>query len=171
MAVRSASSPTPNIGSGTATPLGMTNSYSGTVDCTSGCNYTGSKDSEDITGTNGGTNQDPNAMAWRVRGTDKVNGGKSGPGWNTQAPQLTQGVQFSVNTTGFYNIVFEYDWYTTAQAIRDLQAQYTTDGSTWINVGPVNVAPAGGGYYPQIVINFPALGITAVNNNPTSEFA
>jgi hypothetical protein len=167
----SASSPVPNIGSGTATPLGMTNNYSGAVDCTApspGCNYTSSVDHEDITGTTGGTNLDPNAMAWRIRGTDKTNGGASGPGWNTQAPQYTQGAQFMVNTTGYYNIVFEYDWYTTAQGIRNLQAQYTTDGSTWTNVGPVYVSPAGGGYYPQIVINFAAQTppITAVNNNP-----
>lgn len=157
----SASSPTPNIGAGTATPLGMANSYANAAN-----DYTGSKDNEDITGTNGGTNQDPNAMAWRIRGTTKNNGGKSGPGWNTLAPQYTQGAQFSVSTVGFYNIVFEYDWYTTAQAIRDLQAQYTVDGSTWINVGPMYVAPAGGGFFPQIVINFPALGISTVNNNP-----
>ncbi len=157
----SANSPTPNIGAGTATPLGMTNNYANAAN-----DYTGSTNKDDITGTNGGTNQDPNAMAWRIRGTTKNNGGKSGPGWNTLAPQYTQGAQFSVSTLGYYNIIFEYDWYTTAQAIRDLQAQYTVDGSTWINVGPMYVAPAGGGFFPQIVINFPALGISAVNNNP-----
>ncbi len=156
-------SPTPNIGTGTATALGMTNNYANAAN-----DYTGSTNKDDITGTNGGTNQDPNAMAWRVRGTTKNNGGASGPGWNTLAPELTQGVQFSVNTTGFHNIVFEYDWYTTAQAIRDLQAEYTTDGSTWTKVGPVQVAPAGGGFFPQIIINFAAQTppITAVDNNP-----
>ena len=162
-----ASSPIPNVGSGTATPLGMTNNFAGPpVGCTgAACLYTGSKDSEDITGTTGGTYTNPDAEAWRVRGTTKLNGGKSGPGWNTQAPEFTQGVQFNVSTVGFKYIVFQYDWFTTAQAIRDLQTQYTTDGTTWTNVGPVQVAPAGGGYFPQIVINFHALGITTVENN------
>ncbi|HUP02404.1 MAG TPA: hypothetical protein VMU19_00350, partial [Bryobacteraceae bacterium] len=156
----SSSSPTPNIGSGTATALGMTNSYANVAN-----NYTGSTNKDDITGTTGGTNPDPNAMAWRIRGTTKNNGGASGPGWNTLAPQYSQGAQFMVSTAGHQNIVFEFDWYTTAQAPRDLQAEYTTDGSTWTKVGPLYVAPIGGGYYPQIIINFPALGITAVNNN------
>ncbi|MBV8732178.1 MAG: hypothetical protein JO336_20410, partial [Acidobacteriia bacterium] len=122
-------------------------------------------DAEDTTGTTGGTNTNPNAMAWRIRS----NGTGFGNGWSTQAPEYTQGVQFSVDTTGYHHIVVEYDWYTTAQGVRDLQAQYTADGTTWVNVGSVEVAPAGGGYYPQITIDFQALGITSVENN--SHFA
>lgn len=162
--------PKPNIGAGAANPLGMVNSYSGTVNCSpaSSCNFTGSVNSEDITSTTGGTSQSYSAEAWRIRGTSKNNGGTSGNGWNTQAPQYTQGAQFLVSTAGYYNIVFEYDWYATAQGARNLQAQYTVNGgTTWINVGPVYVALAGGdAYYPQIVINFPALGIHTVDNNP-----
>jgi hypothetical protein len=164
-------SPTPNIGAGTATPLGMTNSYTSSVACSgAACDFTGSKDSEDVTSTTGGTNPSYSAEAWRIRGNDNNDGGKSGDGWNTQAPQYTQGAQFNVNTTGYYNIVFEYDWYTTADGARDLQAQYTTNANagtpTWTNIGPVQVAPAGGGFFPQIIINFGTLGITAANNNP-----
>jgi hypothetical protein len=146
-----------------AIPLGMMNSYPFTG--TDSNPYTGSVPATDLTVTGGGTDPNPQSLAWRVRGPSN-NHNNQGNGWNTAAPQYTQGAQFMVNTTGYYNIVFEYDWYTTAQAVRDLQAQYTTDGSTWNNVGPVMVAPAGGGYFPQITINFPALGITAVNNNP-----
>ena len=159
--------PLPNIGTGTATALGMTNSYAFPIGCSGGaCTYTGSTNKDDTTGETGGTNPSYSAKAWRIRGAGGLSGGSTGNGWNSQAPQLTQGAQFMVSTAGYYNIVFEYDWYTTAQAVRNLQAQYTTNGSTWINVGPVYTAPAGGGFYPQIVINFPALGITAVNNNP-----
>jgi hypothetical protein len=158
--------PTPNIGTGIASALGMTNAYAGpTVGCTgAGCQYTGSTNSDDLTGTNGGTDPNLSALAWRVRGTTKLTGGSSGPGWNTQAPEDTQGVEFAVSTVGFSNIVVQFDWYTTAQIVRDLQTQYTTDGSTWTNIGPIYVAPAGGGFYPGITINFS--GITAVNNNP-----
>jgi hypothetical protein len=157
--------PTPNTGSGTANPLGMKNSYS--LNCGSGCSFTGSVNSEDLTATPGGTNQSYSAKAWRIRGTGNNNGGTSGNGWSTQAPQYTQGAQFLVNTTGYHNIAFEYDWYVTAQGARNLQAQYTTDGTTWTNVGPLYVGPAGGdAYYPQIEINFAALGIHTVDNNP-----
>jgi len=162
----SSSSPAPNIGTGTATALGMTNSYKGPSPTCSGaaCTYTGSTNKDDITGTTGGTDPSLAAAAWRVRGTTKLTGGNSGPGWNTQAPEHTQGAQFAVSTLGRSDIVVQFDWYTTAEAIRDLQVQYTTDGSTWQNVGPVYIAPVGGGFYPGITVNF--AGIAAVNNNP-----
>ena len=160
------SSPTPNIGIGTATALGMTNSFKGpSPTCTgAACEYTGSTNKDDLTGTTGGTDPNLSALAWRVRGTTKLTGGSSGPGWNTQAPEKTQGVEFAVSTVGRSNIVVQFDWYTTAEIVRDLQAQYTTDGSTWTNIGPIYIAPAGGGFYPGITFNL--AGITAVNNNP-----
>ncbi len=156
--------PTPNIGTGVATPLGMVNSYKFPLGCTTSCEYTSSVNHEDLTSTNGGTDPNLSALAWRVRGTSTNAGGNTGPGWNTQAPEDTQGVEFAVSTAGYSNIVVQFDWYTTAQIVRDLQTQYTTDGSTWTNIGPVYVAPAGGGFYPGITINL--AGITAVNNNP-----
>ena len=166
--------PKPNIGSGTANPLGMTNSYAFPAGCNpvqtqpNPCLYTSSVNNEDITGATGGTNQSYSAEAWRVRGGSGTvtGGGATGNGWNTQAPQYTQGAQFLVSTAGYHNIVFEYDWYVTAQGARNLQAQYTTNGgTTWTNVGPLYVAPAGGdAYYPQIIINFAALGIHTVDN-------
>jgi len=156
-------SPAPSIGSGTAISLGMTNSYSYV---TGSHTYTGSVTADDLTVTTGGTDPSATALAWRIRGTSGDNGPNTGNGWNTAAPQYTQGAQFNVSTLGYYNIVFQYDWYTTAQGVRDLQAQYSTDGSTWTNVGPVQVAQSGGGYSNQISINFPALGIHSVDNNP-----
>lgn len=153
-------SPTPSIGAGTATALGMTNNYP-----IGGTTFTGSVNTDDLLVTAGGTDPSSTALAWRIRGSGQDTANNKGNGWNTAAPQYSQGVQFLVNTVGYYNIVFQYDWYTTAQGVRDLQAQYTTDGSTWTNVGPLQVAPSGGAYSDQISINFPALGITSVNNN------
>jgi len=153
-------SPTPSIGSGTATSLGMTNAYP-----IGGTKYSGSVTTDDLTVTTGGTDPSSTALAWRIRGSSKDNANNTGNGWNTAAPQYSQGAQFLVSTVGFYNIVFQYDWYTTAQGVRDLQAQYTVDGATWTNVGPLQVAQSGGGFSNQITINFAALGITTVNNN------
>ncbi len=72
-------------------------------------------------------------------------------------------------TTGQYHVVFQYDWYVTAQGFRDLQAQYNTDITNpngWTNAGPLQVTPDGGGFVNQITIDFAALGITGVDNNP-----
>jgi len=161
--------PTPNIGTGVASPLGMVNSFKGPSPTCSGaaCTYTSSVNHEDLTSTTGGTDPSLAALAWRVRGQSGLTGGATGPGWNTQAAEYTQGAEFDVSTVGHSNIILQFDWYTTADIIRDMQVQYSTDGSTWTNVGPVWVAPVGGkAYYPGITINFGALGITAVNNNP-----
>ncbi len=50
--------------------------------------------------------------------------------------------------------------------MRDLQALYTTDGSTWNLVGPIQVSGGGSVFNNQITIDFHALGITSVENNP-----
>ncbi len=137
---------------------------------------TGSVNTDDITDTN--LSSDPllvtanNSQAssniapndnntWRVRGAPGNNG------WNLAAPPCTQGAQFMVNTTGSYNIVLQFDWYTTADGVRDLQVLYTTNGgTTWTPVGPIQVSGGGSAFNNQITINFKALGITAVENNP-----
>ena len=138
-AISPVNSPTPSIGTGTATALGMTNSLS----YAGGTPFTGSVNTDDLTVTTGGT--DPERFGARLAHPRQRTGhaNNKGNGWNTAAPQYTQGAQFMVSTAGYYNIVFQYDWYTTAQGVRDLQAQYTTDGSTWTNVGPLQVAPVG----------------------------
>ena len=153
-------SPAPTIGSGTATPLGMTNNYTySTTPVT-----VGSIASSDITSTAGSS--DTGGNSWRIRGISGTAGVPgNGNGWNTAAPQYSQGAEFDASTAGYSNIVFQYDWYSTNQGVRDLQAQYTVDGTNWTNVGPVQIASPSA-YNNQITINFPALGITSVNNNP-----
>jgi len=169
-------SPAPSVGTGTATPLGMTNSYSFPVGGNTGT-LIGSVANADITTTEGSTdpNSDFTSNSWRVRGPacTKSNsncGPNVGNGWNTAAPQYSQGAEFDVSTSGQYHVVFQYDWYVTAQGFRDLQAQYNTNISNpngWTNVGPLQVTPDGGGFVNQITIDFAALGISGVDNNPS----
>ncbi len=161
-------SPAPSTGTGTATALGMTNGYTYTmptpnVGSINGSNVTKTTLSSDPSGTAAHNIGPNNNEAWRV-----VGGGTGAPGngWNLAAPPCTQGAEFDVNTTGYYYIVFQYDWYTTNQGVRDLQALYTTDGSTWTPVGPIQVTGGGSTFNNQITINFHALGITSVENNP-----
>jgi hypothetical protein len=146
LAVATNNAPAPSLGAGTAAPLGMTNnySYSNAV--------TGSVATADVLALAAGGNE------WRVRGTNPGNG------WNLAAPQYTQGAQFAVSTLGFTGISFKYDWFSTNQGVRNLQAQYTSDGSTWNNVGALQVAVPNA-YQNSLSINFGALGITSVNNN------
>ena len=50
-----------------------------------------------------------------------------------------------------------------------LQAQCNTNVSNpngWINVGPLQVTPDGGGFVNQITIDFDALGVCTSDNNP-----
>jgi hypothetical protein len=64
---------------------------------------------------------------WRVRATG------AGNGWSSAAPLEAQGAQFNVDTTGFDNITVSFDWYTTTQGEANLELEYTTDGTDWIN--------------------------------------
>ena len=161
--------PAPSTGAGSAHSLGMTNGYTYTmpapnVGSVDGSNVTKTTLSSDPSGTathNIGPN---NNEAWRIVGAATTSA--PGNGWNLAAPPCTQGAEFDVNTTGFHYIVFQYDWYTTNQGVRDLQALYTTDGSTWTPVGPIQVSGGGSAFNNQITINFHALGITSVENNP-----
>ena len=88
-------SPAPSIGTGTATPLGMTNNYSFPVGGNTGT-ITGSVANADITTTEGSTdpNSDFTSNSWRVRGPactkSAANCGENlippapvGNGWNT----------------------------------------------------------------------------------------
>jgi hypothetical protein len=114
--------------------------------------------------------------AWRIRGVGTASGSgqgsvvgnvNTGNGWNNAAPPCTQGAQFMVDTTGYKYVILQFDWYTTNQGVRDLQVLYTTNGgSTWTPVGPIQVSGGGSVFNNQITINFKALGITSVENNP-----
>lgn len=168
-------SPLPSTGVGAATPLGMTNSYSFPVGGSTGT-LTGSTTNADITTTEGSTDPalDFTSNSWRVRGPACTKSNSNcgvgvGNGWNTAAPEYSQGAEFDVPTTGEYHVVFQYDWYVTAQGFRDLQVQYNTNINNpagWTNAGPLQVTPDGGGFVNQITVDFKALGLTGVDNNP-----
>jgi hypothetical protein len=66
---------------------------------------------------------------WRIR----AQGTNSANGWSSLAPIGTQGAQFNVSTVGFNSITVSFDWYATTQGEANLQFEYTTNGTTWIN--------------------------------------
>jgi hypothetical protein len=140
-------SPAPTIGSGTATPLGMTNSFTSPPSVTN-C---------DVLSNPGSTTP---SLAWRIRG----GGTGSGNGWAAAAPQYSQGSQYLVDTTGYQDIVLTYDWFCTTQGVKHQQVQYTTDGSVWNNVGPLVVGPATEGWTNGITVDMSS--IAGVNDNP-----
>ena len=162
--------PAPDVGSGVATVLGMDNDYTfssgNTITGTGTFTYTtlyaiGSVAAADVVATGG----DPNgfANAWRVRGPSNNPGAPLGNGWALQAPPYTQGAQFSTSTVGYTNISFHFDWFTTTQGVKDLQEQYTLNGTTWINInGPLTAVS--NGFAPTQVINFAA--IAGAGNDP-----
>jgi hypothetical protein len=163
--------PLPDVGAGVATVLGMDNSYtfSGNNNITgtgtftfTGPSSTGSVAFADITATSG----DPNgfANAWRIRGPSNNLGDPQGNGWALQAPQYTQGAQFSVSTIGFTNVSFHFDWFTTTQGVKNLQEQYTLDGTNWINInGPLTAVA--NGFAATQVIDFSAIAGAANDPN------
>jgi hypothetical protein len=163
-------SPLPDVGSGVATVLGMDNNYTFSANNTitgtgtftfTGPSSTGSTASADITTTAG----DPNgfANAWRIRGPSNNLGSGPGNGWALQAPQYTQGAQFSVSTIGYTNISFHFDWFTTNQGVKNLQEQYTLDGTTWNSInGPLTAVA--NGFAATQTINFSA--IPGASNDP-----
>jgi hypothetical protein len=161
--------PAPDMGSGVATVLGMDNNYTfsgnntitgtGTFTFT-GPSSTGSVAFADVLATPG----DPNGFAntWRIRGPSNNLGDPQGNGWALQAPQYTQGAQFSSSTVGFTGVSFHFDWFTTTQGVKNLQEQYTLDGVNWINInGPLTAVS--NGFAPMQTINFS--GIAGASNN------
>ncbi len=170
-----ANSPAPTTGNGTAVSLGMTNNYTYTSGAKSGTN---SVTSDDILPTAGTANASFTESLWRIRGgnvTGQPSGNTTGNlavnGWNLSAPQYTQGVEFDVSTANFTNITVGFDWYSTTQGVRDLQEQYTLNGSTWINIGALQVATAndyfGGGSATEPTNTISFSGISGANNDPT----
>src|SRR5208283_3606356 len=101
--------------------------------------------------------------AWRIRGPSNSPGAPQGNGWALQAPQYTQGAQFSSSTAGYTNVSFHFDWYTTTQGVKNLQEQYTLNGTTWININSPLTAVSDGWLAPQ-TINFS--GIAGASNDP-----
>ena len=142
-------SPAPEVGVGTATPLGMTNNFTPSPSITSA----------DVLSNPGSSTP---SLAWRIRGNgDAPNNGN---GWAAAAPQYSQGAEFFTSTLGFQDIVLTYDWRPTTQGVKHQQVQYTSDGNTWTNVGPLQVGPGSEAWVNGIMIDLSA--IPAVNNNP-----
>jgi hypothetical protein len=83
---------------------------------------------------------------WRVRAQ------LAGNGWSTNAPVGTQGIQINADTTGFTNISVAFDWYLTKRGEANMQLEYTTNGSTWINI-PITIPAAQSGSSLQFVDN------------------
>jgi len=157
-AVAPDNTPAPTTGSGSATSLGMTNTYTETG---GGGNVSTTYD--DITKDTNSTIGNENV--WRIRGA----GATPGNGWSINAPEYTQGAEFDVSTVGYSSVSLSFNWAATAQGIANLQVQYTTNGTTWTNVGSLLNATVGnsspGGSFQTDTINFAALGITSVNND------
>jgi len=129
LAVGINSSPHTSTGLGTASALGMNNSYNNT-------NSISNPDIQSLAGSSSG-----GANCWRIRGFSTINGSR-GNGWSTNAPLGTQGALFAGSTFGYYKIKVSFDVYATADAEANLQVQYTTDGSHWFNA---NIASAASG--------------------------
>jgi hypothetical protein len=127
MAIAINNNPAPSTGAGTATALGMTNSY---VTNTSGA--AGSVNTDDIILT-AGASTGANSDAWRIRGLASGTAVGDGNGWSSVAPIGTQGAEFDTSTAGYSNINVSFDLYFTTQAPAKFELEYTTDGSTWIN--------------------------------------
>jgi hypothetical protein len=110
-----------------------------------------------------------NTDTWRIRGSSSATTQTGANGWSENAPQYAQGAQFTTTTAGYSNIVLSFNWASSAQGIANMQVQYTTNGTTWTNVGSLLSATVGnsssGGSYQTDTINFGTLGIASVNND------
>ncbi len=119
---------------------------------------TGNTATNDITSSSSSGNGSITENTWRVRSTDSANDGNLG--FSRAAPQYTQGTQWVTNTVGHTGpIDFSFDWFSTKQAIDFLQVQYSTDGSTWTNVGsPFTADPNTffSGTSPNITLQLPS---------------
>jgi hypothetical protein len=121
--------PPATLGYGSASVLGMNNTYNGTFST----NYA------DVLSAPGASTGD-NSYAWRIRGAP-------GNGWSTQAPIGTQGAEFDASTVGYSNIICLFDLYLTTQAEAKMCVLYTTNGWVTTNVA-LNLSY---GFYPAYI--------------------
>jgi len=126
-----------NAATATAMSLGMTNSYT----------YANGEGPGAVDGSNIAANSvAPGDNFWRIVGNSNSKNAGAGManGWNTAAPQYSQGAQFNVSTTGFSNLQLTFGWQATSQGVADLQVRSSTNGgATWTNVGSsIEMTPA-----------------------------
>jgi hypothetical protein len=117
---------------------------------------TGNTATNDIVSTSSSGNGSITENTWRVRSTDSANDGNQG--FTRAAPQYTQGTQWVTSSTGYNNVTFSFDWFSTKQAVDALQVQYSTDGTTWTNVGSAFTAVPNtffSGSQPNITVTLP----------------
>jgi hypothetical protein len=119
--------PTADIGSGTASSIGMNIYPTPNVGITQDDVLVGKSGD---TGANGVANT---SNTWRVRGQAGSSGAANG--WSSLAPIGTQGAVFAASTVGYTGAInISFDWYATTQGEANLQLEYTTDGTTWQNL-------------------------------------
>jgi hypothetical protein len=92
-----------------------------------------------------------------VASIDYGTGPIPGAHFTLQAPEYTQGAQFSTSTVGYTGISFHFDWFTTTQGVLNMQEQYTLDGSTWININAPLTAVSNGFYATPLPIDFSSI--------------
>jgi hypothetical protein len=126
-------SPAPSSGSGTASSIGMNLYPTPNVGVTTDDVLAG-KSSDTGANAEADTTQE-----WRVRAQAGANGAANG--WSSLASIGTQGAVFATSTAAApaaTAINVSFDWYATTQGEANLQLEYTTNGTTWINT-PINI--------------------------------
>jgi hypothetical protein len=174
-AVAPDNTPAATTGTGTATSLGMTNSYTYTNGAGGATEGTGAVTSDDITndspsGTANGSTLG-NGNVWRIRGqAGSGTTGSANNGWNISAPEYSQGAEFDTSTVGYSGLSLSFNWAATTKGVGNLQVQYTTNGTTWTNVGSVwsatvdnNLTSSAGSGFQTDTVNLS--GISGVNND------
>jgi len=106
--------PSPSIGSGSATPIGM----NGGLNNADILNASGNPTSSDTSMPN---------QAWRIRGSQSN-------GWSGTV-SLLSGAKFNVSTANQENIVVSMDINATDGSARYAQFQYTLDGASFTSLG------------------------------------
>ena len=121
-------SPAADIGSGTASSIGMNIYPTPNIGVTTDDVLAG-KSSD--TGANGLADL---GQQWRVRAQAGANGAANG--WSSLAPIGTQGAIFAASTVGYSGsaIDISFDWYSTTQGEANLELLYTDNGTTWNNL-------------------------------------
>jgi hypothetical protein len=140
-------SPSPSIGAGSATPVGMN----------------GGANNADIVAAGGSApSSDPGVPnnSWRVRGSNAN-------GWSGTT-QLLSGAQFNASTAGLSNIVASFDVQATDGSPRYGQFQYTIDGSNFTSFG--SLLDFNTSFDGWATFSYDLSTIAAVNNNPSFGF-
>jgi hypothetical protein len=135
--------PTPSLGAGTASLIGGT-----TASFSSGTATGGSSDPVLTT---------PNNYGWQTQ-TYPLQGTNN----------KTAGVQFTVSTVGYSNIVIEWDTRHSNTAARHQQFQYSTDGTNFVDFGSLYIASSGDAWFNNRSIDLSS--ISGVNNNANFAF-